>query len=235
VSDMSEYQLVARHDGSCLTVRREVVSSATRTVMLRIDSPLTGLAAAYLTDTEARMLADNLTRATAKSVTACERDSHHMNAHEGHQVRDTPAPSDPWAGHNPFLLADVPPPDDVELAHARCTFAEAERARQDAGTRLARVHCHRAAYAVVCAYPTAAWIVVDIVNEYDDVPAWADLIAVHDHNNDLLAEHGTADDEHFTALAATLDSALQEAIAAAPHLPGWSGRRTLSLGLYLCW
>jgi hypothetical protein len=67
------------------------------------------------------------------------------------------------------------------------------------------------------------------------VPVWSDLIAVHDHNSDLLAEHGDTDDEVFAALAATLDSAFQAAIAAAPHLPGWSGRRTLHLGHYLTW
>ncbi len=90
--DMPEYRLVARHDGSSLTVRREVVSSATRTVMLRIDSPLAGLSAAYLTEEEARALADGLARVAAEPVTTGSCDSHHRSSGGGGRTQAGPEP-----------------------------------------------------------------------------------------------------------------------------------------------
>jgi hypothetical protein len=201
------------------------------TLLLSVTSPRTGIATAHLSPSDARALLAALHTHLATTSTDSDSDMHHI--HLGDRPPATHTDDfDPWGGHAPGP-AYVTDPGPLDIDPAQTALTHATRERDHAATRFARVHCHHAAYTVIRAFPTAAWITVDVTSTDHGNPQ-AILHAVLDLAGLPLAEQANTD-PRFRPVADTVNQALQTALTINPNLFTWSGRRSLHLSHHATW
>ncbi|EYT91134.1 hypothetical protein ThrDRAFT_03236 [Frankia casuarinae] len=222
------------HDRTTLTLHRQTLPPHDEPVLLlRVTAPRTGIATAHLTDTSARLLAAAIHDHLDAADTHRESDTHHIEVDGADGTAPDPDHLDPWAAVPP-TPAYVADPGPLELHRAQTALAEANRDRDTAAAWLARVHCQHAAYTVALAYPDAAWITVDLRTPDDDGALHAALVAVLDPQGNPLIDHDSTDPV-FHTLAFQVNRALRTALAIAPGLLDWTGRRSLHLSHYATW
>ncbi len=225
---------LAGDEHTILSLHRQVLRADNEPapLLLRVTSPRTGIAAAHLTEPTIRLLVAALHSVLTETDMDSRSDFHHIDVDDQVWTLANPDHFDPWAAVPP-TPAYVTDPGDLEIDRAQTAFADATRERENAAAWLARVHCQHAAYAAALAYPRAAWITIDLdtTNTEGIRPV---LVAVLDPEGNPLAERdGT--DPVFHALAHQVDGALHAALAIAPNLFTWAGRRSLHLSHYATW